>query len=441
LWPSDQVAAALSASSAASSFASGVFYTVSALYLVRVAGLEVAEVGLGLTLAGATGVAASLAAGYVADRVGAARVLLVSTTVHGLALLAYATVTTFTAFLPVAALAVATRAAGSTARAVVIAEAFAGAERVLVRARLGVLINVFIGVGTVTAGLALLVDTSVAYTVALLGAGLFVLVSARPLLALPRLLNERTGDVPGGSSAKHLAGPDEPRIGPGSSERPKAPGRNADKQRRSPLRAPRYVVVSILGAVLAMHAGLLTVGVPMWIATRTDAPPVMVSVLLLLNTVLVVAVQVHVAKRVRDARSGARAAAASGALLAIACPLYATAAWDVATATVVLLLICAATVHSLGEVAAEVGSWALAYDLAPSDSVGAYQGVHQMSVSAGAMFAPLVVTATALEHSTPGWIGLAAIFALAGLATPALLPRNPHRRRPVRAAATEVEAR
>lgn len=393
LRPADPLAAALTASSMLSSLSNGVFYTVSVLFFTRIVGFGATEVGAGLTVAGGAGVIAAFAAGHLADRVGAGIVLAASTATQGLALIAYTAAASITVFVVIASVAVAARAAQATARAAVLAQAFTGPERVLVRARLGVVINVFIGVGTVTAGLVLLLDTRTAYTTAMLAAGTLVLAATWPLLSIQRRLwkpplTESFDDTPASTPAI------------------------ADS---SPLRDHRYLLVNALTMVLAMHAGLLTVGVPLWITTRTAAPPVTVALLMVANTVLVVAMQVPFARKVHNVRSAARSAAGAGVLLALACLVYATSSNAPAVAAV-LLLLAAVTVHTFGEIAAEVGSWGLAFDLAPPRASGAYQAVNQTSVALGAMLAP-IITITAVDNGTLGWIALAAIFAFAGLAT------------------------
>ncbi|GAA4670573.1 hypothetical protein [Phytohabitans rumicis] len=59
--------------------------------------------------------------------------------------------------------------------------------------------------------------------------------------------------------------------------------------------------------------------------------------------------------------------------------------------------------HSLAEVLSEAGSWTLAFELADPDNAGAYQGVSQTGAALGSMLAPLVVTATAIDHGRGGW--------------------------------------
>lgn len=401
LRPDDRTAAALTTSAMAASFSNGIFYSVSIVFLTQIAGLSTGTIGLGLTLAGAVGLLASFAAGYLADLVGARRVLIASTVAQGLALFAYTATTTTTTFITAASAVVAARSAQNTARATVLAQAFTPAQAVLVRARLGVVINVFIGLGTTAAALAFVAGDAPAYRTALLAAGAFVLASALPLRAV---------------AADRLAAA----MSPSDNRTDQTP------DRRSPLRDSTFLMVSALNIALAMHAGMLTIGVPLWITTRTTAPPVTVSALLLLNALLVVTIQVRVARKVRGVRDGARTVALAGALLALACALYAlTAGRDVTLVVVLLLLLAAMVTHTMGEIAAEVGSWTLAFDLSPQHAHGRYQGISQASVAAGAMIAPFIVTGTAIQHGPPGWLLLGLFFAGAGMATPVIVrPRT-----------------
>ena len=386
LAPRHPVARALTWATMSSALSSGLFYTVSALYLTRAVGLSATTVGVGLTIAGAVGVAGSFAAGHLADRLGARRVLLLATLGQGLALVGYALVSSTLPFVLVACAAVGLRSMQGTARQAVLARGFTGADRVDVRARLRVVTNVFIGLGTVVAGAALLLDTAAAYRTTVVLAGLLVLASCVPLLRLARSsdgVDQLTADQPDGAA-------------------PVSRG-------RSPLRDRRYLTLTALNAVLAMHFGLQTVGVPLWVATRTEAPEVTVSGLLVLNTVLVALFQVRAARGTDDVRTAGRAVVRSGVALAAACALYA-AAGSRGALVAVALLVAAAVAHSVGEMWSEAGSWGLAFELADPLSAGAYQGVSQTGYSLGAMLAPLVVTATAIDHGAAGWAVLGAAF-------------------------------
>lgn len=92
---------------------------------------------------------------------------------------------------------------------------------------------------------------------------------------------------------------------------------------------------------------------------------------------------------------------------------YALAGYgDVATACVLLVL--AALVHGLGEIFGEAGGWGMAFELADPRRAGAYQGLTQTGYAVAAMLSPVLVTASALQHGTIGWVALGALFAAAG---------------------------
>jgi hypothetical protein len=118
-----------------------------------------------------------------------------------------------------------------------------------------------------------------------------------------------------------------------------------------------------------MHFGLQTVGVPLWVASGTTAPPVTVSALLVLNTVLVALFQVRAARGTHDIPAAGRAVASAGAMLAVACALYAAAGLgDAGMAVGVLVL--AALAHTAGEMWGEAGSWGVAFGLADERRAG-----------------------------------------------------------------------
>jgi hypothetical protein len=135
-----------------------------------------------------------------------------------------------------------------------------------------------------------------------------------------------------------------------------------------------------------------------------------------LNTVIVSLFQVWAARGAKDLPSAGRAVARAGALLALACGLYAAAAHG-ALAVVVTVLTLATLAHSLAEILSEAGNWTLAFELADPANAGAYQGVSQTGAALGSMLAPLVVTATVIGHGGAGWALLGAHFAVAGLST------------------------
>lgn len=395
-FPSDRVARSLTLSTMAFALSSGVFYTVSALYFTRVIGLGATTVGLGLGIAGGVGVLAAYTAGWLSDRVGAHHVQAWATGLNGLAMLAYTFASDAVVFTLVACLAIGMRSASGSSKQAMLARWYTGPERVEVRARMRVVTNVFIGLGTVAAAAALLVDTPAAYRTAMLAVGVLLLLAALPLARLGRQVPE-------------LAARMVQRVATEQADDEQGARRGA-----SPWRDRRYVAAVACNAVVAMHFGLQTVGVPLWVAT-TEAPTAMVAVLLVLNTVVVAALQVRASRGTHDVRHAGVTVRRASWLLAAACVLYALAGYGNLAAACALLVV-AALAHSLGEILGEAGGWGMAFELADPQHAGAYQGLSQTGYAVASMVAPALVTATAIEHGTVGWLGLAALFVAAGTA-------------------------
>jgi len=409
LFPRDPLQRALTYTTMAASLATGLFFTVSALYFTRVIGLSATTVGLGLTVAGGAGVVAAYAGGRLADRFGADRVQLWTTVVQGLALLAYVWAADLVAFVMVACVAVGARAMQSTAKNTVVARWFTGIERVTVRARQRVVTNVFIGLGTLLAAVALLIGSATAYQVTMAAVAVLTLAAVLPLVGL----RDRIEGLGAAMRRPVVTETSGTVIGA-------APG-------RSPLRDRTYLAATALNAVMAMQFGMQTVGVPLWIANATEAPTVMVSVLLVVNTAGVALLQVRAARGTDDLRVAGRTVRRAGALLLAACLLLA-AAGEVGAYAAVALLLVGEIALTWAEVAAEAGGWGLAFELADPDNVGAYQGVQQTGYAIAAMAAPTVVTALAIEHGPSGWLALGCIFLVAGCLVPVVADRAAARR-------------
>ncbi|WP_419706841.1 MFS transporter [Promicromonospora sp. NFX87] len=397
-FPSDRVARSLTLSTMAFALSSGVFYTVSALYFTRVIGLGATTVGLGLGIAGGVGVLAAYGAGWLSDRVGAHHVQAWATGLNGLAMLAYTLASDAVVFTLVASLAIGLRSASGSSKQAMLARWYTGPERVEVRARMRVVTNVFIGLGTMAAAAALLVDTPAAYRTAMISVGVLLLLAALPLARLGRQVPE-------------LAARMVQQVATEQADDEQAAGA---RRGSSPWRDRRYVAAVACNAVVAMHFGLQTVGVPLWVAT-TEAPTAMVAVLLVLNTVVVALLQVRASRGTHDVRHAGVTVRRASWLLAAACVLYALAGYGNLAAACALLVV-AALAHSLGEILGEAGGWGMAFELADPQHAGAYQGLSQTGYAVASMVAPALVTATAIEHGTVGWLGLAVLFVAAGTA-------------------------
>ena len=421
----------------------GLFMTVSALYFTRVAGLGVGQVGVGLTVAGLCGVAASIPAGRAADRWGSRPVLVVLNVAEAAGMASYVLVHSFAVFMVVVCAETAVDRAAAAVRNALYAEALPKETRVQGRAYLRAVTNVGIGAGAALAAVALQADNRAAYAAVILAnAASFAAVAAM----LPRIpvaaRGTGTGIAADGAAGDDGAGDDgaaddgragddgaadgtagEGAAGGGgdadqgecAKQVPEAGAVVPEAVRRSALRDLPYLVVTSLNALLTLQFAVLNVGIPLWVVRETDAPRAVVAAGLLLNTVLVVAFQVRATRATRDPHSAARACRVSGLMLAGACLVIATT-HGLPGATAAVVLLAAVVLETAGEVFSQAGGWLLSYDLADPAATGAYQGVFNAGASAGMMAGPAVVTATAIGHGPAGWAVPAALFALSGAA-------------------------
>ncbi|WP_431677636.1 MFS transporter [Kitasatospora sp. KL5] len=364
----------------------GLFMTLGALYFTRVLGFGAAQVGLGLTLAGLVGVLVGVPAGRAADRWGTKPVLLVLVSTEAVGTACYPLVGGFTAFVLLACAVTAADRGSATVRNALYAEILPPDRRVAGRAYLRVVTNVGIGIGTGVAALVLVADTRGAYNAAVLAdvATFAVVVVMYAALKTP-------GRSPGGTAEQ------------------------AGKRSGSALRNAPYVLVAGLSGLLGLQFAMIEVGVPLWIADHTEAPRVVVACTLVVNTILVVALQVRATRGTEEPRSAARIFRRGGILVALSCVAFALAA-GLPAWLAVLLLLTGAVLQALGEVLGQAAGWALGYDLAEEGAHGEYQGVFNTGFSAAMMLGPVLVTTVVIGHGPIGWGALAALFAAASAA-------------------------
>jgi predicted MFS family arabinose efflux permease len=127
----------LSAVTLMGALGAGAFATSSAVFFTRSVGLSVAQVGVGMTAAGAVGLVGSVLSGKVADRIGARETLIGLACLQGVLFLGYLAVGSFPAFLlAICAMTVAERS-GGVVRSTVIAVVVERGERVRLRRTCG----------------------------------------------------------------------------------------------------------------------------------------------------------------------------------------------------------------------------------------------------------------------------------------------------------------
>ncbi|APE26329.1 MFS transporter [Streptomyces venezuelae] len=366
----------------ANSFGNGVFLTVSVLYFTRIAGFSPTQLGLGLSIAGIAGLFAGVPFGHLADRKGARGTTVVLLMLAGLATTAYLATDSFPLFVVIATFYATFDRGAHAARQALIPAVLSGEKLVLVRARIRVFTNLGISAGAGLGGLALLWDTRASYLLMFAINALSFVVCGLLFLRLP--------------------------AAPVAADR--APG----EPRLAVLRDRPYALLALINMVMLLYIPILGVIMPLWISLHTDAPRSLTAVLLLLNTLSVVALQVRVTKKIDSLEPAIRSFRTAGLVLLASCLAFALSA-DRGGVAATAALVVAAALHVYGEMVQSAGSWVIGYELAPADKQGQYQGLFNTGIAAVQMFGPVSLTLLLVDWGTPGWLVLGGVFLAGGL--------------------------
>jgi MFS family permease len=361
----------------------GLFAVGGVLFFVRGLGLSPAEVALGLSAAEVVGLAASVPAGAAADRFGARNVYCGVLVLQALATALFVTVHAFAAFLAVAVVAAVGQKAARAVSNALIAHV-AGDRRVSVRGYLRSVANLGLSVGALAGGAAVTIDTRPAYSALMLADAATFAVAALIVAALPV-----TGRQP-------------------------APPRTT---RWPALRDAPYLAVTALNGVISLQYWVLPIAMPLWVATRTSAPRGVISVLLTLNTALIVLFQTRASRDATTVPSAAAYVRRAGFVFLAGFVLFA-AARGVPTWPAVALLVTGAAVHTLGELWHAAGTFELSFGLAPPHAQGQYQGVFTIGTGAAEAMAPAALVGACIGLGQAGWLLVGVLLATTGLAVP-----------------------
>jgi MFS family permease len=360
----------------------GATMTAFALYFTHAVGIPATQVGLAMSVAALAGLLVQVPVGHLADERGPRELLSRLMLLAGVSTLGLLLTHNILVLCLVLAVQAVFDRGGSAVRSGLIARLAEGGQAVAFRAYLRAVTNVGISVGALLGGLALAIDQTWAYLAVFCVDALSFVVAS---LAVRRL----------------------PFIEP-------APPRAEGAPRMQVLHDVPYVVVSVLTGLFAIHFFVIELAVPLWLASRTDAPKSLVAVVMLLNTVSVALFQVRLSRGATSVTRSARALAIAGSWVLGGFALIAFAggrsAWVAGT------LICAgALVHVVGEMVGSGGQWGLQMGLAPQERQGQYQGFAGMSFSLSAIVAPPLITLLCIDWGRPGWFVLGGIIALCGL--------------------------
>ncbi|RHW26608.1 MFS transporter [Nocardioides immobilis] len=380
----------LSAQSVLSAFGDGVFLTGSAVFFTQIVGLSAAQVGLGLSIAGVATFALAVPLGKLSDRYGAKRVWALSSLVEALLYLVWLSIGDMGSFVAMMIGLELVQTASRSSRNAYRFDVFPREERVRSNAYFRAARNVGYTLGALLAGIALATNSDdVIRMVPVVTAGL-LLLNAALVARLPR-------------AAHHVD--TEPLL---------EVALEASGERRSALRNRGYVVMSVLGGVLATHQVLLNVVIPLWLVEETDAPRVLLAWLFGTNTVMAVALQVAAARGITTVADSLRAQRRGAFFFVLSCGIVMVTHDTVGWVTIALVWIGHVTVTG-AELFHSAGEWGLQAELSDPERRGEYQGVSQLGYTLGSVWAPALYTFLAMSWGTPGWLVIAAIVLVAAV--------------------------
>ena len=366
----------------------GLFLPITTLFFVKVVGLPVTQVGVGLSITGVVGLAGPILGGPLVDRYGPKRVTLA---LFGLRAVAYACYPLVGGFAPFVVLASVTNLMDTMARPalqVLVASLGDERERVTTLAFVRSVRNIGYGAGGLAVSAALAIGGRGPYVALVLGDALTFVVAG---VVLARLPDARV-----------------PRPARG------ATGRYADV-----LRDRRFMALTALHGLLSLHLSILLFGFPLWIDQRTNAPTWVAGTIFTLNSALVVLLQVPFSRRAVTVSEGGRALLRCGLALAATCLLLALTP-GLPALLAVALLIGIGVVECAGELWEAAGGWAVSLGLAPESARGRYLGVWSLGFAVHDIAGPALMGFVVARGGRAAWIALAVVLAAAGAAASAL---------------------
>ena len=367
------------------SFGGGMFVTSSALYFTRVVGLSAEHVALGLFFGSAVGLLAGVFVGQVADRYGPKATQIGVMAFGAASMSCYLLVESFVPFALVCVCIGLTYAANDASRAPLI-RGFGGEEQATYRAYLRSAMNLSWALGALTAGLGIQLDTPAAYRALIIARALAFLGSGLVLLWLPRLAPMR---VP------------------------------PEGVRRVALRDRTYLTATVLNSLMSLHLAVPTFLLPLWIVGHTHAPRALVAGMLLINTLLIVVLQVPASRGVDDPDSaGVRMRWSGAALFAGLALMAAAGGLDVWAAAGVLT--AGMIVYTFGELWHAAAEMEWTFGLAPAHAQGQYAGVFGLGTGVADALGPVVLV-LCLHWGAAGWLLVGAGFLVVGAASPPLV--------------------
>ncbi len=363
------------------SMGTGLFLAGAVLIYTSYLNIPLAVVGSGLAVAAVVGMVGSVPLARQADRFGAVRTLSALYLGLGVIYSTYLLIDTMLSFV------VAVSAATVMIRAVPpINQAVAGAivngvDRSTTLATMRATRNAGSMVGSATAGLVIAVAGTNGYLIMLLGNSVSYLICGVLIFRLRKL------EVP----APKATAPVTPAL-----------------------RNVRYLMLGLANGALGLHATMMIIALPLWVAMRSDVPKAFIPGIITVGALLVVILQVPLSRKI-DAIAPARSAVTKATIaLSVSCVLTALLAGANGPVLGTALLLTTITTLTLGEIYQTSSAWVVSHDLAPECRRSEYIATFSLGNSLQQIVGPPLFTVVIIEAGDIGWLLLAVGFAVAG---------------------------
>lgn len=394
LLPSDRTQRWLALGNLVNMTGTGATAAVLVVFLAHTKELPLAQASSLLAVSGLVGVVGSVPVGWLSDRVGA-RLTAITTEL----VCASATVVVLVAdstWTLVAGLAIRqlSTSGNSAARAALMGALVPPDQRTRLRAYQRSVTNIGFAVGGAASALALATNSGAALAVVLAADAATFCFSAYATSRLP--------DAGRTSTRRGLA--------------------------LNVLTDRGYLTVGALNAAHALNRAAVSLGLPLWIVYGSTLPDWTISAAMVLNTVLVIVLQVPLSRSAHDVAGARRTLLAAGGFTALGCT--ALAGGGIASAGPEWAFLAAACVTlTFGEILGAAAGWTLSYELAPPERFGEYLGTWQLMADGSAKIVGPVLLGWAVAIGPAGWTILAAGFAITAMASPLVITRSTASRR------------
>lgn len=360
----------------------GLYVTGTAVFFIRYTGLSAREVGLGVSAGFAVGALFRVPTGRLVDRWGSVPAWLIGTAGAGLLFCCYLLVRDVAEYVVLTILISVFEGVILSAATTYFGEVFPDGFRARGNAYLRSVANVGMAVGTLIAGFLTVIGTRTSYEAII---WTYVGVMAVDFVFIATAM--RRASDPGRGSAR----------------------RKSFERGTPALRDVRFLAVTALSALLTLNGPLFSTVLPLWILSATDAPKVMISVVMALNMILTVVLQVRAGRDAETITGAARTQRWAALALALACLALALTG-HLTGVPILIALLVAAILITAGELLSSAASWGLSYKLAPAARRGEYLAVFSLGGQLTWAVGPAAMTSLVLSFRTLGWISLAALF-------------------------------